>query len=176
MLKPCSRIFNIAMRRRNNDFQLAGTKRQCGNLKQFFRCQDPPNQKDPTLPEGSPLLPLNIHQDRTLWQSSGIALLSCITSRPGENGCFSETKSKSSTSTLVYSIFFNRVSKSPLSDFNRLLFMTFKAVKSNHTFTIYLRNIQFVDRKFHFSFVLKFPPFHLVHSILIKYVAILDPV
>ena len=48
------------MRRRNNDFQLAGTKRQCGNLKQFFRCQDPPNQKDPTLPEGSPLLPLNI--------------------------------------------------------------------------------------------------------------------
>ena len=48
------------MRRRNNDFQLAGTKRQCGNLKQFFRCQDPPNQKDPTLPEGYPLLPLNI--------------------------------------------------------------------------------------------------------------------
>ena len=35
------------MRRRNNDFQLAGTKRQCGNLKQFFRCQDPPQ------PEGS---------------------------------------------------------------------------------------------------------------------------
>ena len=35
------------MRRRNNDFQLAGTKRQCGNLKQFFRCQEPPQ------PEGS---------------------------------------------------------------------------------------------------------------------------
>ena len=68
------------MRSRNNDFQLAGTKRQCGNLKQFFRCQDPPNQKDPTLPEGSPLLPLNIQFlcNRTYWCTGVTELIGAV--------------------------------------------------------------------------------------------------
>ena len=36
-----------------SEFKLASAKRLCGDLRQFFKCQDPPNQLGPTPPSTS---------------------------------------------------------------------------------------------------------------------------